>query len=294
VLVCLALAPACGHRDSPTTRRSVVDHTPVRTAPAVAPAPAKLECPTEAIALAPGLTAERRPLHAMPAAGGPACVDVVRVDLAKWRPRLLTAARDGASHTAPAWREAFHLAAVINAGMFHSDGKPVGLLVEDGVALGADNPKFSGYLAFDPRSPTDPPVAITGRDCPQGNLATLRRKYRSLVQSSRLLGCDGAALPWADPKQYSAAAIGVDREGHLVLVHARAAVTMTELSAALAAPELRLAGMLFLEGGPEASLVAKGETTELSRVGSYETGFVENDGNTAFWWLPNVIAVEPR
>ena len=32
----------------------------------------------------------------------------------------------------------------------------------------------------------------------------------------------------------------------------------------------------------------------LSRVGSYETGFVENDGNQAFWWLPNVVGVAPR
>src|SRR4029077_8037703 len=28
------------------------------------------------------------------------------------------------------------------------------------------------------------------------------------------------------------------------------------------------------------------------RIGSYETGFIENDRNTAFWWLPNVIALE--
>ena len=34
--------------------------------------------------------------------------------------------------------------------------------------------------------------------------------------------------------------------------------------------------------------------SDVSRIGSYETGFVENDGNTAFWWLPNVIGVEPR
>jgi uncharacterized protein YigE (DUF2233 family) len=291
----LALAPACGHRDT-EPRSSVVDYTPVRVpVPAdPVPEPPAPACGGDPIVLAPGLVAERHPIHAVPATGGSACLDAVRVDLARFRARLLTAAREGASHTAPAWREAFHLAAVINAGMFHANGKPVGLLVEDGVVLGADNSTMSGYLAFDPKRATDPPVVITGRDCPHADLASLRRRYRSIVQSSRLLGCDGHALPWADPKHYSAAAIGVDRAGRLVLLHARAAVTMTELSAALAAPELDLAGALFLEGGPEASLVAKGDTTEVSRVGSYETGFIENDGNTAFWWLPNVIAVEPR
>src|SRR5690606_25696601 len=108
----------------------------------------------------------------------------------------------------------------------------------------------------------------------------------------RLLGCRGEPLPWKDPKQYSAAAIGVDRAGRVVLLHARAAVTMAQLSAALATRDL--AGALFLEGGPEASLVAAGPAGQIARVGSYETNFVENDANRAFWNLPNVIALLPR
>ena len=67
---------------------------------------------------------------------------------------------------------------------------------------------------------------------------------------------------------------------------------MTEL--ALAVSKLDLAGALFLEGGPEASLVVRGSDGELQRVGSYEQGFVENDENRSFWWLPNVLALEPN
>ena len=107
-----------------------------------------------------------------------------------------------------------------------------------------------------------------------------------------MLGCEGQALPWKDPKQYSSAAIGLDRTGRILFLHARAAVTMAELSKALAAHDL--AGALFLEGGPEASLVARGSEGELARVGSYETGFVENESNVSYWSLPNVIALLPR
>ena len=235
--------------------------------------------------LAAGLVAERVPL------GSAGCVDVVRADPAHFKLRVLTAARDGSSHPAPAWRETFHLAAVINAGMFHDDGAPVGMIVEDGVAVSADNPHYAGYIAFDPRDARDPPALLAGRDCAGFELAALRKRYRSLVQSSRLLGCDGRALPWADTKRYSAAAVGLDRAGGIVLIHARAGVTMTELSRALAASDLELAGALFLEGGPEASLVAKGDMGELSRTGSFETGFNENDDNRAYWWLPNVLAL---
>ena len=236
--------------------------------------------------LADGLVALRVPLD-----GG--CIDAVRADLTRFKLRVLTAVHDGGSHPAPAWRDAFHLAAVINAGMFHTQGGPVGLIVEDGVAVGADNKAMSGYLAFDPRSPGDPPVALAGRTCARFDLGELRRRYRSLVQSYRLLGCTGDALPWQDAKRYSAAAIGIERSGRVVMLHARTAVTMSVFAKALVAPELDLAGALFLEGGPEASLVAHGER-DLELVGSFETGFVENDDNRAFWWLPNVLALEAR
>jgi hypothetical protein len=244
------------------------------------------DCPSGPRILGDGLTAERVAL--LPGS----CMDVVRADPAKLQLRVLTALRDGSSHTAPAWREVFHLTAVINEGMFHADGSPVGLVVENGIAVGADNKKFGGVLAFDPRAAGDPPMVITGRDCAGFDLAALRAKYRSLVEDPRLLGCSGEPVAWADSKHYSAAAIALDRAGRIVLVHARAAATMSELSRALAMLDLQ--GALFLEGGPEASLVVKAERGELSLVGSYETGFVENDGNLAFWWLPSVLALQPR
>jgi hypothetical protein len=72
-------------------------------------------------------------------------------------------------------------------------------------------------------------------------------------------------------------------------MHARAAVTMAQLSTALASHDL--AGAIFLEGGPEASLIARGEREDLRFLGSYETGFVETDDNHAWWVLPNVIGL---
>lgn len=240
---------------------------PTTITPADAGAP---RCPSEG---------ERWTIDATPAAGEP-CIDVVRIDPVR---HPLAVYADPAGRTADAWREAEQLTAVINAGMFHAGGAPVGLIVDRGRVRGTDNPKFGGFLAWDPIDPHDPPLAITARQCAGFDLAALRTKYRSLIQSYRLLDCDGGALPWQDPKQYSAAAIGVDRAGRAVLLHARGAVTMAELSTALAGHDL--VGVLFLEGGPEATLVAGA----LSRVGSYETGFVEHDDNHTQWALPNVL-----
>ncbi len=192
---------------------------------------------------------------------------------------------DPAGRTADRWRADEKLRAVINAGMFHQGGVPVGLLIDRGRVSGDDNPKFGGFIAWDPVDAKDPPMIATARQCAGFALPALRAKYRSLIQSYRLLDCDGSALAWQDPKQYSAAALGVDRAGRIVLLHARGAVTMAELSRSLATHDL--VGALFLEGGPEATLVAG----TLSRVGSYETGFVENDDNHVQWALPNVLGI---
>jgi uncharacterized protein YigE (DUF2233 family) len=291
--VVVVLATGC-HEPTPRTQSSTSAGDAVIEAISTTPPPAEPAppCPSTTATLGDGLTHELQHLGATPATTIDPCFDVIRADLTHYQLRVLTKAQEGSSLPAPQWRERYKLVAVTNAGMFHAQGAPVGLVIQDGVAVSNDNTKFLGYLAFDPRSPSDPPAIITGRDCPGFDLTALRTRYRSIVQSGRLLGCAGEALSWADTKQYSAAAIGLDRTGHAVFIHARAAVHMTELAKAVSA--LGLSGALFLEGGPEASLVVRGTKGELVRVGSYETSFVENDENKSFWWLPNVIALEAR
>jgi hypothetical protein len=288
----LVVLASCGSGETARPAPVRVEPTPIvaDATPSTADAPADAGCVVARATLGPGLTVERWPIAGTPAAGGPPCIDVVRADPARYRLRALT--DDGTERNGPRWAHDFDLIAVTNAGMFHDDGAPVGLVIDRGKARGHDNIKMSGYLAWDPVSSKDAPVIVAGRSCPGFDLDRLRERYRSLVQSYRFVGCDGAALPWQDPKQYSAAGIGVDREGRIVLLHARAAVTMKELSASLAAHDL--AGAIFLEGGPEASLVVAGPEGSLDRVGSYETFFLENDSNTRFWALPNVIGLVRR
>jgi hypothetical protein len=293
-LALLALLTAACGRHEPTAAPPLPNETvAAKTAAGPAIGNPLLPCPVDRPVLGPGLTVERWPLAGKPVAGGAACIDVVRADAATFALKVLSQATDDPTpRTALTWRDGFHLSAVINAGMFHSTGKPVGMIIADGNERSDDNTRMGGYLAWDPVTAADPAFTIVGRECPGFDLESLRARYHTIVQSYRMLGCDGQAIPWKDPKQYSAAAIGLDRSGRIVFLHARAAVTMAELSATLGTHDL--AGALFLEGGPEASLVARGPEGELARVGSYETNFVENDSNTQFWTLPNVIALLPR
>ena len=42
------------------------------------------------------------------------------------------------------------------------------------------------------------------------------------------------------------------------------------------------------------ALVVDAEGHSVNEMGSYETGFWENDGNRAFWDLPNIVAFQAR
>ncbi|HEY5935852.1 MAG TPA: hypothetical protein VIU61_14485, partial [Kofleriaceae bacterium] len=145
---------------------------------------AATSCPVAQPSLGPGLVVERWPIAATPIVGEP-CIDVVRADLASHRLRALS---DPKGKPAPDWLTTNKLVAVTNAGMFHANGNPVGMLVDDGVTLAKDHKLFGGYIAFDPRSPDDPAITITGRDCASFDLAALQRRYSSILQANRLIG----------------------------------------------------------------------------------------------------------
>ena len=52
--------------------------------------------------------------------------------------------------------------------------------------------------------------------------------------------------------------------------------------------------MMYLEGGPEASFYVKHDHFISSQMGSYETGFNENDENNLFWEVPNVLGIRSK
>jgi len=255
---------------------------PASTPPDAGTALGAPPCPGRA-EIGRGMVAERIALE-----GTRTCLTLVRIDLARYRLEVRTARADGGARPAPRWAADFGLVAAINTSMFDDDLRSVGMLYDArAVNRERDNPKQGGFFAFDPVDPRDPPVLVTGRGCDGFDLAAVRRRYRGLVQNYRLLDCDGRAIHWADPKIYSAALIAVDRDGRAVFAHARAPMTMSALSQVLAG--LDLAGALFVEGGPEASLVAG----VVEEIGSFETGFWD-DSNHRFWDIPNVLGAARR
>ena len=77
-------------------------------------------------------------------------------------------------------------------------------------------------------------------------------------------------------------------------MHVRTPYRMQVLSRMLAAPALGLRGLVYMEGGPEASVIVDAEGQHVGEMGSWEDGFHEADDNRVYWDLPNVVGLVPR
>lgn len=241
----------------------------------------------------PGITIDRVRATVAPSGGARRHpITIARFDLAHYQPVLLTARDDGGSRTLERWVREEHLVAAINAAMYEPDGRASGLCVRRGVEESPDDPRFGGIYALDPVAAGSAAFAMFGRECPGFDLAGARASWGTLVASYRLLDCDGHPIAWVDPDRYSAAAVGVDREGRLVMVHSRTPYRMRELAEMLASPELGLTQMIFVEGGPEATLIVEAGSTRVREVGLRRDlpGGIEPERDVLYS-LPNVLGV---
>ena len=73
----------------------------------------------------------------------------------------------------------------------------------------------------------------------------------------------------------------------------RSPLDVHDLIDRLKALPLGLVRLMYVEGGPEATLYLDAGGKQLVRVGSYEAGFNENADNHAHRDLPHVIGVLP-
>ena len=109
-----------------------------------------------------------------------------------------------------------------------------------------------------------------------------------------MIGCDRAPLWPRNDKVWSHAVIGEDAAGRILFVHARSPWNTRVFAEILLGLPLDLRRLQYAEGGPEATLYLDIGDTREAHVGSWETGFREDDDNRAMWGLPNVVGVARR
>jgi hypothetical protein len=227
---------------------------------------------------------------------GDSRIVVVRIDPKHHELRLLSAKALGLSRspTARQWVEEHGLAGAINASMFREDQLTSVSYMRSGDHV--NNPawtKDKAVFAAGPDDPALPEVQIVDRTCQE--LEPLKARYRILVQNIRMLDCAGRNTWAQQPRRWSTASVGTDDAGRVLFIHCRSPFSTHDFIEALRALPLRLKRLMYVEGGPEASLYVRWDGRPVvSRVGSFETGFRLDDLNRDFWPLPNVIGFAPK
>ena len=258
------------------------------------PAPAAKKDAKEWQALEPGLDLGEFPATRA-SDRGDSIVRALRVDPARFDLRLMNASApdQGRALTAKRWCARAGLVAAINASMYQTDHRTSVSLMRTGAHT--NNPRLTkdrAILAFDRLDASVKPVAIIDRDCE--DIEKLRDRYGSLVQSIRMISCKRKNVWSPQPRRWSAAAIGRDAQGRVLLIHVRSPYSTHDLIDVLMALPLGLERALYAEGGPEAQLYVTSGGREHEWVGGYETGVGEDDDNRAAWPVPNVIGVARR
>ena len=227
---------------------------------------------------------------------GDSKVTVVRIDPAVHEIRLLSAKLLGLDHTltAPEWAKKYGVLGVINASMYQTDHRTsVAYMKADGKENNGRWTKDNAVFAADPVDPSLPPVTIVDRTCAEP--AGFETRYRILVQNIRMLDCKGRNTWSPQPRRWSTAAVGMDAGGRILFIHCRSPYSTHDFIDILRALPLDLARLMYVEGGPEASLYVAVDGKEIvSRIGSFETGFRELDDNDRFWPIPNVLGFAPK
>ena len=90
-------------------------------------------------------------------------------------------------------------------------------------------------------------------------------------------------------KKWSEAALGQDKDGNVLFIFSRSPYSMHDLIDILKMLPIDIDCAQHLEGGPEASLFFSHKNIKIETMGSFETGFSENNENHFYWPIPNVI-----
>jgi len=220
---------------------------------------------------------------------------IIRIDPEIYSLRLLSASELNHSNlTVKQWCERYDLIGAINAGMFQTDYRSNVGYMKNFEHLNNPwvNPSYHSVAAFNPVNKNNSKFRIYDTD--ETNIQDVISRYHTVIQNLRLIKSP-ARNRWSQQnKKWSEAALGQDRDGNVLFIFSRSPYSMHDLNNILIQLPINIVNAQHLEGGPEASLYFKFNELEIEVMGSYETGFNENDFNDTFWNLPNVIGIEKK
>lgn len=225
---------------------------------------------------------------------GDSRITILRIDPQQYDFCLISAKE---THERPktvrSWVKSKKLIAAINAGMYLKDHLTNTAFMQNNDFV--NNPKITAdntIFACNPVDSTVPRVQIIDRECQDWEI--LKKQYHTFSQGIRMVDCRQQNKWQKQDKIWSMAAIGKDKKGNMLFIISRSPYSVHDFINILLGLPIDLYNAMYLEGGPEASFYLEHKGVKVEKFGSYETGFMENDGNDDFWEIPNVIGIKKR
>lgn len=221
-------------------------------------------------------------------------IRVLRIDPLRYKLRLLNASglKNGHALSTRDWSQRFGLTAAINASMFQTDYKASVSLMRTRGHI--NNPRLSKdmtVLAFDRLDSKVPPVKIIDRQC--DDFEIWQRKYGTLIQSIRMISCNGKNVWHPQPGKWSTAAIATDQRNRVLFIHCGSPYNTHDLINILKALPLDISRAMYTEGGPQAQLYIKSGTHEYEFVGAFQLDRRPNSKALFSPPIPNVVGIAP-
>jgi hypothetical protein len=219
-------------------------------------------------------------------------IRILKIDPKQFQFRLLNAPASPGSKrlSAKKWAQQNGMVAAINASMYQADKlTSVSLMKTFGHVNNSWYSKDRALLVFDPKKESLPQTQMLDRDCQ--SVDQLRKLYHTLIQSIRMISCDGKNTWEQQDKKWSTAAIGMNQQGDILFIHVRSPFSTHDLIDNLLKLPIQLKRAMYVEGGSEAQMFIHSGNNEMEFVGSYSAGAAETDANALAWPIPNVVGI---
>jgi hypothetical protein len=192
------------------------------------------------------------------------------------------------------WADTFDLNVVFNAGMYNLS-KPLksraylktGGHINNGTVI----ENFNLMLAMSPTVKKRDNVEILDLTCE--NFNEMNHEFNSYAQGLRMIDCNGGPMYWKKKIQSCSMLIAAEGEdGKFYLIFCRSPYTHNQMIQFMVDMPYGLRNAIYLEGGPETSLLIDVNGHCIEKVGSWVSTTWERDDNNHFWRLPNVVGVK--
>lgn len=228
---------------------------------------------------------------------GDSKISILRMNPDNFEFSLHTATQyDRKSRSVSDWADTFRLNVVFNASMYEIS-KPLvarGYLKSgEHVNNGLVKESFRSMIALNPKTKNRRNIEIVDLTCE--SFYEQKQAFSSLAQGLRMINCEGTAMAWNKRNQSCSMMVAAqDEKGWFYILFCRSPYTHNQMIRFMKDMPFHLTNAIYLEGGPETSLLIDVNQHCIEKVGSWVSETYERDDNQSFWKLPNVIGVKVR